>query len=94
MENNFKLYAPQLKLKIEKYRPKICWFHGKVAMQNYLKYAENEIIAIAWGEQPFQISNSVVFVTPNPSLENAVFSLEIITEWYKELHNIMMHEIQ
>ncbi len=91
---DFKIYAPQLKLKIEKYQPKICWFHGKVAIQNYLKYAEDVKTDIEWGEQSFQISNSCVFVTPNPSPANAAFSLEVITEWYKKLYNVMKHEIQ
>ena len=89
---DYKKYAPKLKTKIEKYRPKICWFHGKVAIQKYLKYADNREINIQWGKQPFLIGTSIVFVSPNPSPANAAYSLEIITDWYKKLYNIAMRE--
>lgn len=85
---DYKKYAPILKVKIERYQPKICWFHGKVAVQNYLKYVENEKIETEWGRQPFLIYKSIVFISPNPSPANAVYSIEIIIKWYKELNNL------
>jgi len=88
---DYKKYAPMLRLEIEKFQPKICWFHGKVAMKNYLKYAHKDIDQVAqvtWGKQSFTIAEAVVFVTPNPSPANASFSLEVITDWYKKLYNI------
>ena len=90
---DYKKYAPKLKTKIEKYQPKICWIHGKVAIQNYLKYAGNERINIKWGKQDFLIGRSIVFVTPNPSPANAAFSLAVITDWYKKLYNMRMCDL-
>lgn len=83
---DYKKWAPLLKTEIEKYQPKICWFHGKVAIQNYLKYTDSEKYTIEWGLQKFKIKDSMVFVTPNPSPANAAFSLEVVTDWYKELN--------
>ena len=88
---DYKKYAPRLRLEIETFRPKICWFHGKVAIKNYLKYAHKDLAhdgKVVWGKQSFTIADSVVFVTPNPSPANASFSLEVITVWYKKLYNI------
>ena len=90
---DYKKWAPKLKCEIEKYQPKICWFHGKVAMQNYLKYSDSSKHTIHWGRQKFKIKKSIVFVTPNPSPANAAFSLEVITDWYKELHKISRQEV-
>lgn len=91
---DYKEYAPKLKLKIEKYQPKVCWFHGKVAIQNYLKYADCKKTDIEWGKQHFQINNSIVFVTPNPSPANAAFSLDVITDCYKNLYNVAVRDFQ
>ena len=81
---DYKKWAPILKVEIEKYQPRLCWFHGKVAIQNYLKYTGSKN-NIDWGRQNFKIKNSIVYVTPNPSPANAAFSLEVITDWYREL---------
>jgi len=83
---DYKKWAPLLKIEIEKYQPKICWFHGKVAMQNYLKYTGSKNKNINWGLQDFKINASTIFVTPNPSPANAAFSLEVITDWYRKLN--------
>lgn len=82
---DYKKWAPILKAEIEKYQPNICWFHGKVATQNYLKYTGSINKNIDWGLQDFKINASTIFVTPNPSPANAAFSLEVITDWYRKL---------
>lgn len=89
---DYKKWAPILKAEIEKYQPNICWFHGKVATQNYLKYTDSKYKNVDWGRQNFKIKNSIVFVTPNPSPANAVFSLEAITGWYKKLNILVEQE--
>lgn len=89
---DYKKWAPKLKLKVEEYQPKICWFHGKVAIHNYLKFTESTRKTIHWGVQDFKIDKSVVFVTPNPSPANATFSLEVITDWYRKLYNLVEDE--
>jgi TDG/mug DNA glycosylase family protein len=88
---DFKNYAPVLESVIIKYQPKICWFHGKVAINKFLQYSslnKNEFgqgRKIDWGLQNFKINTSTVFVTPNPSPANAAYSLDTIIEWYNKL---------
>jgi len=89
---DYKAWAPVLKRKIEKYAPRVCWFHGKVALQNYLKYAEHSNMTVEWGRQSFQIKYSAVFVTPNPSPANAVFTLQEIIGWYQILAAMLQSE--
>ncbi len=90
---DYKKWVPILKAEIEKYQPKICWFHGKLAMQNYLKYTDSKNKNIDWGRQNFKIKDSIVFVTPNPSPANATFSLQVITDWYRKLHELIEQEL-
>ncbi len=85
---DYKEYAPKLKIKIERYQPKICWFHGKVAAKNYLKFTEQMGTKIDWGKQEIKIKNSILFITPNPSPANAAYSLEVIIKWYKKLNDL------
>lgn len=85
---DYRRWAPILKAKIEKYQPKICWFHGKVAAENYLKYAENYTAKINWGEQSFGLKNSIMFVSPNTSPANAAYTLDDIVYWYKNLYKL------
>ena len=85
---DYKKSAPRLKAKIKKYRPKICWFHGKVAATNYMKYAENVSIKLNWGIQNFKLENSIVFISPNTSPANARYSLDEILFWFDELHKV------
>jgi TDG/mug DNA glycosylase family protein len=65
--------------------PRIAWFHGKQAYAGYLRYAEGITTDIEWGEQPLRVGDSRVFVTPNPSPANAVFSLADLIAWYVRL---------
>ena len=82
---DYREWAPLLKDKLATYAPRIAWFHGKQAWINYLKYAEGIRPAIDWGEQVVRLGDSRVFVTPNPSPANAVFSLDDLIAWYQGL---------
>lgn len=83
---DYREWAPLLRQRLLVLQPCIAWFHGKQAYANYRRYAEAGGAAeIAWGAQPERIGSSRVFVTPNPSPANAVFSLEDITAWYRQL---------
>lgn len=84
--DDYKKWAPVLLEAIYKYQPKICWFHGKVAMQKFLRYSDLNETKIQWGLQEFNIGSSVIFVTPNPSPANAAFSLHVLVEWYQKLY--------
>ncbi|MGD9000066.1 MAG: mismatch-specific DNA-glycosylase [Granulosicoccaceae bacterium] len=85
---DYKQWAPVLKDKLLKYQPRICWFHGKVAYRNYLKYTGEGEQHIDWGLQPLLIGKSKVFVTPNPSPANASYSLDTLIDWYKKLKRL------
>lgn len=82
---DFKNGAPLLREKLLRYAPRIAWFHGKVAYQNYLRSAEGVVEEVGWGEQPRTIGGSRVFVTPNPSGANAAFALADLIAAYNEL---------
>jgi double-stranded uracil-DNA glycosylase len=82
---DFKHSAPVLREKLLRYAPRIAWFHGKVAYQNYLRHAEAVHEEVEWGEQPRAIGKSCVFVTPNPSGANATFALADLIAAYDEL---------
>lgn len=80
--------APLLLEKILKYQPNICWFHGKVAYKNFLKYTSGKKDDIDWGVQVERLEKSLVFVSPNPSPANAVYSLDDLIEFYRALKRI------
>jgi TDG/mug DNA glycosylase family protein len=82
---DYREWSPLLLQKLEKYQPKIAWFHGKQAYANYLRYGEGVKPSIEWGEQPGCIGKARVFVTPNPSPANAAYSLAVLTDWYRQL---------
>ena len=82
---DFREWAPQLKEKLLRYQPVVAWFHGKMAYAHYLNYGEGVRPAIDWGRQPRRIGRTRVFVTPNPSPANAVYSLDDLTTWYRQL---------
>ena len=82
---DYREWSPLLKDKLERYQPAIAWFHGKQAYAAYLRYGEGVKPDIEWGRQSRCIGTSAVFVTPNPSPANAAYSLEVLTDWYRQL---------
>ena len=82
---DYREWSPLLLQKLEKFQPRIAWFHGKQAYANYLKYGEGVKPTIEWGEQPRDIGPARVFVTPNPSPANAAYSLGVLTDWFQQL---------
>lgn len=82
---DFREWAPVLQDRLERHAPCIAWFHGKQAWSGYLRYSGDSRQAVDWGEQPFRIGGTRVFVTPNPSPANAVYSLADLTDWYRRL---------
>lgn len=82
---DYREWAPVLRQRLLDYAPAIAWFHGKQAFANYLRYAEAVKPAVEWGEQAYRIGSCRVFVTPNPSPANAVFSLDDLVYWYRQL---------
>jgi len=82
---DYKHWSPLLKEKLLRYQPQLCWFHGKVAYQNFLKYTGEKELKIDWGLQQHRIGDARVFVTPNPSPANAVYSLDDLVDWFGKL---------
>jgi len=82
---DYREWAPVLKSRLLEYAPGIAWFHGKQACANYLRCTGGRWSVIDWGEQAFRIGGSHVFMTPNPSPANAVYSLDNLTGWYRLL---------
>ena len=87
---DYRRWAPVLKDRLLEHRPRVAWFHGKLAYTNYLKYAEGSAETVDWGKQPVTIGEAVVFVTPNPSPANAAYSLENLTDWYRKLGRLIV----
>ncbi|MCB1754353.1 MAG: mismatch-specific DNA-glycosylase [Gammaproteobacteria bacterium] len=77
--------VPLLVEKINSYRPLIAWFHGKVAYRQFLSVSGSAADELDWGLQPLRIGQSAVFVSPNPSPANAVFSLQDLIVFYRDL---------
>ena len=86
---DYKHWSPRLKEKLLRYQPRLCWFHGKVAYQNFLKYTGDKELKVNWGLQEYKIGHSSVFVTPNPSPANAVYSLDDLIDWFRKIKNTL-----
>ena len=82
---DFRRWAPVLKAKFERRRPRIVCFHGTIAYRGYMKYAEDRVDRLELGVQPVAIGSPLVFVTPNPSPANAAWSLADLVQWYRRL---------
>ncbi len=82
---DYREWAPVLQEKLLSFRPRIAWFHGKQAWVNYLRYAEGKRPPVDWGAQPQAIGTTRVFVTPNPSPANAIYSLDDLVGWFDAL---------
>lgn len=88
---DFREWAPVLKAKLEKYQPAIAAFHGITAYGNYLKHTEGVTEKPALGLQDRTIGTSKVFLLPNPSPANAVYSLDDLIGWYVALRELRDH---
>jgi TDG/mug DNA glycosylase family protein len=77
--------APALKERLVRFAPRIAWFHGEETYRHYLRHAEALRDEPRLGVQDALIGTARVFVTPNPSPANAVFSLDELVEWYRAL---------
>lgn len=77
--------APLLREKIEVYTPELVWFHGKLAINNFMNYAYGLKNNWQWGLNKVPQINSKVFVSPNPSSANAAYSLQSLIEYYNKL---------
>ena len=82
---DFRYWVPVLEQKLLDLKPRVAWFHGKIAYARFLKMTGRTDEDISWGAQDLLIGKSRIFVSPNPSPANAAFSLAVLTEAYNEL---------
>ncbi len=82
---DYRTAAPCLRRLIEKYQPQCAWFHGKLAYGYFVRYGGVTATDIEWGLQAHSIGQSRIFVTPNPSPANAVFSVDDLVTAYRQL---------
>ncbi len=83
---DFREWAPVLDAHLRHYRPRIAWFNGKGVFEGYLRYGRgHKARSIEFGRQPEPVEDAIAFVTPNPSPANAVFSLEDLIGWYRQV---------
>ena len=81
---DYRQWAPLLREKLLRYRPRVVCFHGLMAYKAYLRHGEGEKAAPGLGLQPRGICESATFVVPNPSPANARYSVDDLSEWYNE----------
>lgn len=82
---DFHAWVPHLSARIDRYRPALLWFHGKVAYSQYLRCRGQDAAAIDWGLQPQLQQGCRVYLSPNPSAANAVFRLADLVDDYQKL---------
>lgn len=89
---DFNEWIPHLEERIERTRPPILWFHGKVAYGYYLRCRGQRAANLAWGLQREKQQDCHVYLSPNPSAANAVFSLADLTGYYQALYELYARE--
>ena len=85
---DYRRWAPVLREKLERFAPSIVCFHGVTGYRGYLKYAEGIDARPELGLQRRPIGVSKVFVVPNPSPANAVYSADDLAAWYRRLKDL------
>ena len=86
---DYKEWSPVLETKILNHQPKVVWFHGKLAYENFLRHTHYGKNKCDWGLQQQQFGKSLVFVSPNPSPANAAYSLDDLIYWYNALAKLL-----
>ncbi|MQF68984.1 mismatch-specific DNA-glycosylase [SAR202 cluster bacterium AD-804-J14_MRT_500m] len=83
--NDYLHWIPVLYEKLIHYKSKIVCFQGLMAYSNYLRHSKNIRTRPSLKSQSCVIGKSEVFVVPNPTPENARFSMDELIKWYQEL---------
>ena len=82
---DFRKWAPVAKAKLVEAAPLVVCFNGVTGFKWFMQYAEGAKVDVELGRQPGLLGTSRVFVAPNPSPANAVYSLDAIAGWYRRL---------
>lgn len=89
---DYRAWVPRLVELIDNHQPAMLWFHGKVAYRHYLRSRGQAGSNLDWGWQPQLQQSARVYLSPNPSAANAVFSLDDLVMGYREL--LLGYEMQ
>lgn len=89
---DYREWIPHLEARIDRTRPDILWFHGKVAYGYYLRCRGQSADNLDWGLQPAKQQECRVYLSPNPSAANAVFRLEDLIDYYQKLYELYVGE--
>ena len=84
---DYRRWAPVLRRKIRRYRPRIVCFQGIGGYRSYLRYGEGlaPLPRLRPGRQDLRLEASVVFLVPSPSGLNARYSFDDLVGWYRRL---------
>jgi len=82
---DYRRWAPGLRRKLALVRPRVAWFHGRVAANHYLRHGEGRGAVSGWGCQGRLDCGARLVITPNPSPANAAFSLAQLIAAYDRL---------
>ena len=84
---DYRRWAPVLKEKIRRFKPRIVCFQGIAGYRNYLRYGEGLASTPRPGPgcQAMLLESSTVFLVPSPSGLNARYTLEDLVGWYLQL---------
>ncbi len=82
---DFRKWAPVAKSKLVEAAPLVVCFNGLTGFKWFMQYGEGAKVGAKLGQQPGLLGTSRVFVAPNPSPANAVYSLDVIADWYRRL---------
>lgn len=84
---DYRRWAPVLKEKIRRFRPRIVCFQGIGGYRNYLRYGEGLPAPprLTPGRQAHTLAFSIVFLVPSPSGLNARYSLADLVDCYRRL---------
>lgn len=85
---DFRQWVPHLENRINRCRPAVLWFHGKLASRRYLHWRGQSAAGLDWGLQPEPQQGAQVFLSPNPSAANAAFTLADLTAYYGALYRL------
>lgn len=87
----FRTGAEMLLEKMQRFRPRLLWLHGKTPLR-WLARAAGIEAGSEWGLQPQGIDGMRLFVTPNPSPANGAFSLPALVTWYDRLADLLAQD--
>ena len=83
---DYREWAPRLRRRLMRYRPRVVCFHGLTAYRGFARYGLG-LPSQPWvlGPQPASLGQARLFVAPNPSPANAHFRPADYTAWYNRL---------